>query len=120
MRTLTRRGLLTGVAVLAVKPLVGPPVTPLTQYAHGFTLADVTSAVDALKAANVPALEGYYQLFIPPGIRHLFDLPLEERIAAGWVLAEPGRSITAPNGSHDGESTVEPWAGQLYGKPGDV
>lgn len=68
MRHLTRRGLLTGAAVLALKPLT----VPLTPYAEGFTVADLTNAVDVLRAANVPPFEGHYLAYVAPGIRHLF------------------------------------------------
>lgn len=68
MRTLTRRGLLTGAAVLALKPLT----VPLTPYAEGFTVADLTNAVDVLRAANVPPFEGHYLAYVAPGIRHMF------------------------------------------------
>lgn len=54
--------------MLALKPLT----VPLTPYAEGFALADLTNAVDALRAANVPPFEGHYLAYVPPGIRHLF------------------------------------------------
>lgn len=70
MRTLTRRGLMTG----AVAALIAPAAPQFLTVNHGqaetmkvpaaavagFTLGDVLGAVEALKAANVPPLHGYY------------------------------------------------------------
>jgi hypothetical protein len=51
---------MTGAAALAAGPMLVPSVGLFVPAAEGFTLGQVTRAVEALKAANVPTLDGYY------------------------------------------------------------
>lgn len=63
MRTLSRRGLMTGAAGCALEPLL-PQLRPVVA---GFTVADVRSAAEALRAAQVPTLSGgSYDLIAHP------------------------------------------------------
>lgn len=84
MRNLTRRGLLTGAAVLALKPLT----VPLHACAEGFAVSDLTRAVEALQEANVASFAGHYLAFVPPGIRHLFAESVETCTGRVMVIVD--------------------------------